>query len=118
MESNIIIAYLSGIIVLFIFAKIFIVPIKWLIKLIINSIFGLRNNLANQFHVCFNRLSYRFKHIYSTCCRNTWNTRGYGFGFNTVFVKKLSFKFEREYIYNILYLWNLKRQITLCLNKK
>ena len=40
MEENIVIAYLTGIIVLFILVKVFIVPIKWLCRLLINSILG------------------------------------------------------------------------------
>lgn len=41
MESNIVIGYLSAIIVIFIFAKIFIIPIKWILRLIVNSIVGI-----------------------------------------------------------------------------
>lgn len=41
MEANIIIAYLSAIIVLFILAKVFIMPIKWMVRLIGNSLLGL-----------------------------------------------------------------------------
>jgi len=41
MEGNIVIAYLSAIIVLFILAKVFILPIKWIARLIGNSLLGL-----------------------------------------------------------------------------
>lgn len=41
MEESIVIAYLTGIIVLFIFVKIFIVPIKWLCRLLLNSVMGI-----------------------------------------------------------------------------
>lgn len=40
MESNVVIAYFIGIIVLLIIGKIFIIPIKLLLKLLLNSALG------------------------------------------------------------------------------
>ncbi|MBQ9297741.1 MAG: pro-sigmaK processing inhibitor BofA family protein [Clostridia bacterium] len=40
MESNILVAYFIGIIVIFFVGRLFIVPLKYIFKLILNSIFG------------------------------------------------------------------------------
>lgn len=40
MDSNTLIAYLAGIIVIFLIGRIFIIPLKIILKLIINSLLG------------------------------------------------------------------------------
>ena len=40
MESNILVSYFIGIIVIFFVGRLFIVPLKYIFKLILNSIFG------------------------------------------------------------------------------
>ena len=64
MESNVLIAYLVGIIVIFFVGRLFIVPLKYIFKLILNSIFGgvfiLLINLIGEnfgFHIGLNLIT-------------------------------------------------------------
>lgn len=72
MDTNILITFLACIIVLFLFGKILILPLKTIVKIIFNSILGgvliyVINLIGARF--CF---PHRIKHIYCNIC---WNTR-------------------------------------------
>lgn len=72
MDTNILITFLACIIVLFLFGKILILPLKTILKIIFNSILGgvliyVINLIGARF--CF---PHRIKHIYCNIC---WNIR-------------------------------------------
>lgn len=76
MDTNVIITFLACILTLFLFGRLLVIPLKTILKILLNSILGgvliyVINMIGTRI-----QLSYRIKHIYCCICwniRNTWS---------------------------------------------